>query len=202
MVGAAVGVGLSDEEHFPHTGKLDFIENRLDADTGTLRARAIVPNTEGLFSSGMFARVRLQGSPEYQALLLPDEAIDTDQATRFVYVVGSDDVPERRTVELGPLVDCLRVVRKGIAPNDWTSAPTSDRTLSSVSLITVEVGRMPCFNASVRAAVTIGSNPFFFRSTRPSLSVSSRPNIPSGGCQSLANLASAAINVGEASARA
>ena len=119
MVGAAVGVGLPDEEHFPHTGKLDFIENRLDADTGTLRARAIVPNTEGLFSSGMFARVRLQGSPEYQALLLPDEAIDTDQATRFVYVVGSDDVPERRTVELGPLVDGLRVVRKGIAPNDW-----------------------------------------------------------------------------------
>jgi RND family efflux transporter MFP subunit len=119
MVGAAVGVGLPDEQHFPHSGKLDFLENRLDAGTGTLRARAIVENGEGLFSPGMFARVRLQGSPEYQALLLPDEAIATDQATRFVYVVGSNDVPERRTVELGPLIEGLRVVRKGIGPEDW-----------------------------------------------------------------------------------
>ncbi len=135
MVGAAVGVGLPDEEHFPHAGKLDFIENRLDAGTGTLRARAIVPNTEGLFSSGMFARVRLQGSPEYQALLLPDEAIDTDQATRFVYVVGSDDVPERRTVELGPLVDGLRVVRKGIAPNDWIVIRGQQRILPDQKIV-------------------------------------------------------------------
>ncbi len=119
IVGAAVGVALPDEERFPHTGKLDFLENRLDAGTGTLRARAIVPNTDGLFSPGMFARVRLQGSPEYSALLLPDESIGTDQATRFVYVVGSNDVPERRTVELGPLVGGLRVIRKGIGPDDW-----------------------------------------------------------------------------------
>jgi RND family efflux transporter MFP subunit len=112
-------VGLPDEQHFPHSGKLDFLENRLDAGTGTLRARAIVENGEGLFSPGMFARVRLQDSPEYQAMLLPDEAIATDQATRFVYVVGSNDVPERRTVELGPLIEGLRVVRKGIGPEDW-----------------------------------------------------------------------------------
>ena len=120
MVGATVGVGLPDEERaFPHSGKLDFVENRLDQGTGTLRARAVIPNPDDLFSPGMFARVRLQGSPEYEALLLPDEAIGTDQATRFVYVVGSNDVPERRTVELGPLIDGLRVIRKGIAAQDW-----------------------------------------------------------------------------------
>ena len=68
----------------------------------------------GLFSPGMFARVRLQGSPEYEALMLPDEAIGTDQASRFVYVVGDDNIPMRRTVKLGPLDRGLRVVRKGV----------------------------------------------------------------------------------------
>lgn len=135
MVGAAVGVGLPDEQSFPHTGKLDFLENRLDAGTGTLRARAVVPNAEGLFSPGMFARVRLQGSPDYQALLLPDEAIGTDQATRFVYVVGSNDVPERRTVELGPLVEGLRVVRKGIGPDDWVVIRGQQRILPDQKIV-------------------------------------------------------------------
>ncbi len=135
MVGAAVGVGLPDEQSFPHTGKLDFLENRLDAGTGTLRARAVVPNAEGLFSPGMFARVRLQGSPDYQALLLPDEAIATDQATRFVYVVGNNDVPERRTVELGPLVEGLRVVRKGIGPDDWVVIRGQQRILPDQKIV-------------------------------------------------------------------
>lgn len=119
LLGATVGVSLPDEEGFPHTGKLDFVDNRLDQGTGTLRARGVLANTETLFSPGMFARVRLQGSPEYQALLLPDEAIGTDQANRFVYVLGPNDVPVRRVVDLGPLVDGLRVIRKGITADDW-----------------------------------------------------------------------------------
>ncbi len=135
MIGAAVGVALPDEEHFPHSGKLDFLENRLDVGTGTLRARAIVPNAEGLFSPGMFARVRLQGSPEYQALLLPDESIGTDQATRFVYVVGSNDIPVRRTVELGPLIDGLRVIRKGIGPDDWVVLRGQQRILPDQKIV-------------------------------------------------------------------
>jgi RND family efflux transporter MFP subunit len=119
MLGAAVGLGLPDETGFPHNAKLDFLENRLDEGTGTLRARAILANGDRLFSPGMFARVRLQGSPQYTALLLPDEAIGTDQATRFVYVVGDDNIPQRRTVELGPLDNGLRVVRKGLNAEDW-----------------------------------------------------------------------------------
>lgn len=119
IIGAEVGVGLPDETGFPHEARLDFLENRLDQGTGTLRARAVLPNSDGFFSPGMFARVRVQGSPEYEALLLPDEAIGTDQATRFVYVVGDDDIPVRRTVELGPMDGGLRVIRKGIAPDDW-----------------------------------------------------------------------------------
>jgi RND family efflux transporter MFP subunit len=119
MRGSAVGIGLPDESGFPHIGKLDFIDNRLDQGTGTLRARAVIANNKKIFSPGMFARVRLQASPEYEALLLPDEAIGTDQANRFVYVVGPDDIPVRRTVELGPIVDGLRVIRNGIAADDW-----------------------------------------------------------------------------------
>jgi RND family efflux transporter MFP subunit len=119
ILGAAVGIGLPDETGFPHDAKLDFLENRLDEGTGTLRARAILANKDRFFSPGMFARVRLQGSPEYEALMLPDEAVGTDQATRFVYVVGDDDIPLRRTVDLGPLDDGLRVIRKGLKPEDW-----------------------------------------------------------------------------------
>jgi RND family efflux transporter MFP subunit len=119
MLGAAVGVGLPDEKGFPHSGKLDFLDNRMDQGTGTLRARAVVPNRSGLFSPGMFARVRLQGSPEYMSVMLPDEAIGTDQANRFVYVVGDNDIPTRRMVELGPLIDGLRVIRKGVTGDDW-----------------------------------------------------------------------------------
>jgi multidrug efflux system membrane fusion protein len=119
ILGASVGIGLPDETGFPHDAKLDFLENRLDQSTGTLRARAKLANRDRFFSPGMFARVRLQGSPEYNALLLPDEAIGTDQANRFVYVVGDDNVPQRRVVELGPLDGGLRVVRKGLEPDDW-----------------------------------------------------------------------------------
>ncbi len=119
IVGSRVGVGLPDEEGFPHAAKLDFLENRLDQGTGTLRARAILANADRFFSPGMFARVRLQGSPEYTALLLPDEAVGTDQANRFVYVVGENNIPARRTVELGPMDDGLRVIRKGLNADDW-----------------------------------------------------------------------------------
>ncbi len=119
LIGAAIEVGLPDEKQFPHQGKLNFLDNRLDESTGTLRARGSLDNKSGLFSPGMFARVRLQGSDEYLAVMLPDEAIGTDQASRFVYVVGDDDVPVRKVVELGPLVDGLRVIRSGLEPEDW-----------------------------------------------------------------------------------
>ena len=81
--------------------------------------RAVLDNKAGLFSPGMFARVRLRGSGLYAATMLPDEAIGTDQTSRFVYVVGEDAMPQRRTVKLGPVIDGLRVVRDGVAATDW-----------------------------------------------------------------------------------
>jgi len=118
-LGTAIELALPDETGFPHKGRLDFLDNRLDAGTGTLGARGVMDNPQGLFSAGMFARVRLQGSERYTATLLPDEAIGTDQATKFVYVVGDDALPVRKTVKLGPLSEGLRVVRSGIGSDDW-----------------------------------------------------------------------------------
>jgi multidrug efflux system membrane fusion protein len=118
-IGAAVEVALPDETGFPHKARLDFLDNRLDQGTGTLRARAVLPNKAGLFSPGLFGRVRVTGTDKYDALLLPDEAIGTDQTNKYLYVVGDDGIVARRNVKLGPLVDGLRVVREGLSANEW-----------------------------------------------------------------------------------
>jgi RND family efflux transporter MFP subunit len=117
--GAPVEIGLPDERGFPHQARLDFLDNRLDQGTATLRARAVIANTAGLFSPGLFARVRVTGTAPYAAVLLPDEAIGTDQTNKFVYVVGEDGSVTRRNVKLGPLHEGMRVVREGIASADW-----------------------------------------------------------------------------------
>ena len=118
-LGAPVEVGLPDERNFPHKARLDFLDNRLDQGTGTLRARGVMANASGLFSSGMFARVRVTGTAPYTAVLLPDEAIGTDQTNKFVYVVAEDGSVARRNIKLGPLYENLRVVREGLAAEEW-----------------------------------------------------------------------------------
>ena len=118
-IGALVEVALADERGFPHKGQLDFLDNRIDQGTGTLRARAVLSNKAGLFSPGLFARVRVTGSPSYAGLLVPDEAIGTDQTNKYVFVVGEDGIVARRNVRLGPLVEGLRVVREGVGADDW-----------------------------------------------------------------------------------
>jgi RND family efflux transporter MFP subunit len=118
-MGAAVEIAMPDEKGFAHKGQLDFVDNRLDQGTATLRARALVDNKEQLFKPGMFARVRIAGSARYAATLLPDEAIGTDQANKFVLVVDEDNAVARRPVMLGPLHDGLRIVRQGVKLGDW-----------------------------------------------------------------------------------
>lgn len=113
-----VFLGLDDEEGFPHLGYMDFVDNRLDADTGTMRGRAIFDNPDGVLTPGLFARIRLRGGNEYDALLLPDAAIGTDQTNRIAWVVGDDDSVQPRVVQLGPMAYGLRVIREGLAPDD------------------------------------------------------------------------------------
>ncbi len=117
-LGNAVYVGLADENGYPHEGHLVFMDNSLDATTGTIYARALLSNPEGHFVPGLFARVKLIGNNRYPAVLINDSAIGTDQTMRYVLLLGPDNKVEYRPVELGPLVDGLRVVRSGLKPGD------------------------------------------------------------------------------------
>ncbi|NQV24281.1 MAG: efflux RND transporter periplasmic adaptor subunit [Rhodopirellula sp.] len=112
-----VFLGLVDESGFPHEGHMDFVDNRFDPNTATMRARCIFPNDDQLLVPGMFARIRIPGSAPYQAVLIPDSAIGTDQSEQYVYVVV-DDVIQRRAIKPGPIVDGLRVVREGLAGDE------------------------------------------------------------------------------------
>ena len=113
-----VHVALPDDTDFPHEGHMNWIDNELDQGTGTLRGRALLRNPQLRFSPGQFGRVRLVGSGQYEALLLPDTAIGSDQSRKIVYVVGGDNRVEMREVKLGRLIDGLRVVREGVKPDD------------------------------------------------------------------------------------
>ena len=113
-----VRIRLLDEPTFTHFGKMDFVDNRVDAATGTIRGRALVPNPGGFLTPGQFGRLQLLGSGEFDALLVPDSAILSDQSRRFVWALGKDDVPEQRIVEPGNLEHGLRIVRAGLQRED------------------------------------------------------------------------------------
>ncbi|HXI07042.1 MAG: efflux RND transporter periplasmic adaptor subunit [Bradyrhizobium sp.] len=113
-----VQVSLAGETKPSREGKMDFLDNRLDVSTATLRSRAIIPNKDISILPGQFGRVRLIGSAPYEALLLPDAAIATDQSRKVVFVVNNDNVVEVRPVTLGPLDDGLRVIREGLKADD------------------------------------------------------------------------------------
>ncbi len=116
--GTPVLVGLANEEDFPHKGQVDFIDNALNPATGTIRARAVVPNPDNRFTPGLFARVRLLGETLASALLIHEQAVLTDQDRRYVYVLGEKNAAERRDVTLGAPVEGLRIVESGLKAGD------------------------------------------------------------------------------------
>jgi RND family efflux transporter MFP subunit len=113
-----VQVGLANEEGFPHSGTVDFVDNQLNPQTGTIRARAVLQNKDGLYTPGLFARVQLLGSSEYSAILIDDRAVNTDQSQKYVFVLGPNNMIEYRRVKLGRVIDGLRVVREGLKPGE------------------------------------------------------------------------------------
>ena len=113
-----VQVALTGEIKPSHEGRMDFIDNRLDVSTATLRSRAVIPNHDLSILPGQFGRVRLIGSSPYEALLIPDTAVATDQSRKIVFVIKDDDTVEARPVVLGPLDEGLRVVREGLQAED------------------------------------------------------------------------------------
>ena len=116
--GVYVSLRLIDEPDFMHSGSLDFVDNVIDRASGTIRGRAVFANEQGLFTPGMFARIRVPGSPAYPALLVPDVAIGSEQARKYVMVVDSDNVVHPKYVTLGDSYEGLRVIKDGIAADD------------------------------------------------------------------------------------
>jgi RND family efflux transporter MFP subunit len=113
-----VDIQLSDETGYPHHGRMQFVDNALDPQTGTIRAHAVVDNPNHFLTPGMFGRARLLGSGTYKAMLVPDEVITADQSRKLIFVVGQDGKVVQRTVETGPEVQGLRAIRDGLAPTD------------------------------------------------------------------------------------
>ncbi|MEN3975791.1 efflux RND transporter periplasmic adaptor subunit [Emcibacter sp. SYSU 3D8] len=123
-----VAVALQDEDGFPHKGHMDFVDNRVDRSTGTVQARAVFANPDNVLLPGMFGRLKLIGSGRYNAVLLPDSSIGSDQSRKFVYVVARDNTVAYRPVELGPLSDGLRIVRSGVGKDDLVIVSGLQRT--------------------------------------------------------------------------
>jgi RND family efflux transporter MFP subunit len=117
--GVDVALKLLDEKDFIHRGTMDFVDNVIERSSGTIRGRAIFSNPDLVLTPGMFGRIRVPGSPSYQALLVPDAAIGSEQVRKFVLVVVADDVATARYVTLGPLIDNnLRVIKEGLKADD------------------------------------------------------------------------------------
>ena len=112
-----VAVKLIDEQEFQHLGKMEFVDNVLDPKSGTIRARAIFDNKEHLLIPGMFGRLCLFGG-DFDAFLIPDSAITSDQARKIALIVTSDGTVATKVITLGPTVDGLRVIRSGLDVND------------------------------------------------------------------------------------
>ena len=114
-----VALKLIDESDFDHEGRMDFVDNVIERATGTIRGRAVFANPSEVFTPGMFARVRVPGSPPYEGLLVPDIAVGTEQARRYVVVVDDQDTARIKYVTLGQLTsDGLRVIKEGLGSDD------------------------------------------------------------------------------------
>jgi multidrug efflux system membrane fusion protein len=113
-----VKIKLIDEQNFAHEGQMDFVDNAIDRATGTIRGRAQFGNPDGLFTPGMFANIQVPASQPYEALMVPDVAIGSEQARKYVLVVDTENVARPKYVTLGDVADGLRVVKDGLAPDD------------------------------------------------------------------------------------
>ena len=134
---------LIDEQEFSHYGRMDFVDNVIDRSTGTIRARAQFANGDGLFTPGMFARVQVPGSAAYRALLVPESAIGTEQARKYVLLVGADNIATLRYVTLGDVIESMRVVKDGLAPDDRVIVTGLMRVRAGAKITPQEQGAPP-----------------------------------------------------------
>ena len=144
-----VQMGLANEANYPHDGQLDFVDNRLNPQTGAIRMRARFDNAKGQFTPGLAARLRLQSPVAYDAVMVPERAIGTDQTKKFVYVVGVDGTPQFREVQPGALFDSMRVVQGGVRPGENVVVDGLQRVMPGVpvapQVLKVDAQGVPIF---------------------------------------------------------
>ena len=136
---ADVNVGLIDEDGYPHRAKLDFVDNRVDANHGTIRARAVLDNADGRLTPGLFARIRLVSPQQFTAAFVDDRAVGTDLGRKFVFVVDGQNVVRYRPIETGRQIDGLRVVTSGLEPNDVVIVNGLQRVRPGVTVAATQV---------------------------------------------------------------
>ena len=160
---SVVHVGLINEEGYPHAARLDFVDNQVDPQHGTIRARAVLENHDGRFTPGLFARMKLVSPTRYSAALVDDRAIGTDLGKRFVFVVDEQGVVQYRSVETGRLVDGLRIVETGLAAGDVVIVNGLQRVRPGVNVAQTRVAMghdLPAL-ASLAADEAAGANAAF-----------------------------------------
>ena len=145
-----VKMGLANEQGFPHAGQVDFIDNRLNPQTGAIRMRATFDNAKGRFTPGLAARLRMEGTSAYDAVLVPDRAIGTDQTKKFVFVVGAAPGPAQfREVKPGTLIDGMRVVTGQLKAGELVVVDGLQRVIPGVpvapQVLKVDASGMPIF---------------------------------------------------------
>lgn len=136
----AVSVKLLDEDDYLHHGVMDFVDNELDPTSGTLEGRAVLSNRNGLLQPGVFGRLRLLGSGEYEAVLLPDNVIQFDQSRQFVFIVEDDGTVGRTFVNLGPIIDGERLIRSGLTGAETVISGAFHRVRMGASVVTENAG--------------------------------------------------------------
>lgn len=147
-------MSLADETSFAHEGVIDFVDNKIDVGTGTISARGVFPNPQGSLTPGFFARMRVPGSGRYQALLIPDSAISTDQNIKYLLVVGPDDIVKLRPVKIGALFDGLRSIEEGISSSDMVIVNGIQRARPDTKVAPTEV---PISQAAFKLTAPAGS---------------------------------------------
>jgi RND family efflux transporter MFP subunit len=138
-----VELRLLDEPQFAHKGRIDFIDNVIEQASGTIRGRAVFENPKGLFTPGMFARVRMPASAPFEALLVPDTAIGTEQVRKFVYVVDAENTVRQKYVTLGHLENGLRVILNGLAGDDRVIVNGLMRARPGIKVTPLKEGEQP-----------------------------------------------------------
>jgi RND family efflux transporter MFP subunit len=135
----ACSLQLENETNFPHQGVIDFVDNQVDVNTGTQQIRCVFGNPTTIMTPGLFALTRVPASGRYQALLIPDAAVNTDQDERYLLIVGSNDVVQQRPVQLGTLFGTLRSITDGLKPGERVIVNGMQSAHSGAKVIAHEV---------------------------------------------------------------